>query len=340
MQIIIQGLSRSHVLNFIEERTNILAIKECIERIEGIPVLEQRITLNSKPLCDDYSVTSEVAYELPPFHLSLRLLGGKGGFGALLRGQGAKAGAKRTTNFDDCRDLNGNRIRNLKNEKKLSDWYDEQQKKKDEEERKKKTEVVKVTKVTDAKYTNQLKENEEVIAQSLEKGLQEAKRQQELKKLQKTESDKERVNKKPRLFWDPYGEEEEDQEEELKAFSDSVIASKNADNEDSSPVEVESASTTITTTSDTEEPPVDLNEYDSAEQLEALGLDKLKNELTKQGLPCGGTLKERAQRLFNIKGKSEEEIEQMKKGGKSKKRKGVKIVNKDINNIKRVEEAG
>ena len=259
------------------------------------------------------------------------MTGGKGGFGALLRGQGAKAGAKRTTNFDDCRDLNGNRIRNLKNEKKLAEWYDEQQRKKDEEERKKKTQVVKVTKVTDAKYTNQLKENEEVIAQSLEKGLQEAKRQQELKKQQKSETDKERVNKKPRLFWDPLGEDEEDQEDELKAFSDSVIASKNKEDEDS-PVseEVESISitaTTITTTSDTEEPPVDLNEYDSAEQLETLGMDKLKSELTKQGLPCGGTLKERAQRLFSIKGKTPEEIEQMKKGGKSKKRKANKKSN-------------
>ena len=75
MQIIIQGLSRSHVLNFIEERTNILAIKECIERLEGVPVLEQRLTLNSKPLCDNFSVTNDIANELPPLHLSLRLLG-------------------------------------------------------------------------------------------------------------------------------------------------------------------------------------------------------------------------------------------------------------------------
>jgi hypothetical protein len=129
------------------------------------------------------------------------LTGGKGGFGALLRGAGAKAGAKRTNNFDDCRDLNGRRIRNLKNEKKLADWYDDQQKKKDEEERKKKTEVVKVTKITDVKYTNQLKENEEVISHSLEKGLQEAKRLAELKKQQKEEKDNQQAKKKPRLLW-------------------------------------------------------------------------------------------------------------------------------------------
>lgn len=48
---------------------------------------------------------------------------GKGGFGALLRGQG---GGHKTTNFDDCRDLNGRRLRHLKNEMKLAEWYAEQ----------------------------------------------------------------------------------------------------------------------------------------------------------------------------------------------------------------------
>jgi len=32
-------------------------------------------------------------------------------------------------------------------------------------------------------------------------------------------------------------------------------------------------------------------------------LDKLKQELQRLGLLCGGSLKERAQRLFSIKGK-------------------------------------
>jgi hypothetical protein len=75
MQIIIQGLSRSHVLNFSEENADLLAIKNLIEQIEGIPVLEQRYTLNSKPLHDNFSVTSQTALELPPLRLSLRLLG-------------------------------------------------------------------------------------------------------------------------------------------------------------------------------------------------------------------------------------------------------------------------
>lgn len=48
--------------------------------------------------------------------------------------------------------------------------------------------------------------------------------------------------------------------------------------------------------------PVDLDQYPRAEELEPLGLEHLKVELTRRGLKCGGTLEERAQRLFSIKG--------------------------------------
>lgn len=48
------------------------------------------------------------------------MLGGKGGFGALLRGQGRDG--KVTTNFDACRDLSGRRVRHTTIENKLRDW--------------------------------------------------------------------------------------------------------------------------------------------------------------------------------------------------------------------------
>ena len=46
---------------------------------------------------------------------------------------------------------------------------------------------------------------------------------------------------------------------------------------------------------------VDLNDYDSPEDLETIGLDGLKTALMGIGLKCGGTLRERAQRLFLTK---------------------------------------
>ena len=44
--------------------------------------------------------------------------------------------------------------------------------------------------------------------------------------------------------------------------------------------------------------PVDLSKYSSAQELETLGLDHLKAELQRHGLKAGGSLAERAARLF------------------------------------------
>ena len=41
----------------------------------------------------------------------------------------------------------------------------------------------------------------------------------------------------------------------------------------------------------------------------AFGLDRLKEELMKNGLKCGGTLAERAQRLFLLRDKTIDEID-------------------------------
>ncbi|NWV60965.1 SDE2 regulator, partial [Malurus elegans] len=58
----------------------------------------------------------------------------------------------------------------------------------------------------------------------------------------------------------------------------------------------------------TEVEPIDLLAYNSAAELEALGLEKLKMGLMSLGLKCGGTLKERAARLFSVRGLSRDQI--------------------------------
>lgn len=49
---------------------------------------------------------------------------------------------------------------------------------------------------------------------------------------------------------------------------------------------------------------LDLSHVNSWEELSSLGLDRLKSALMALGLKCGGTLEERAQRLWSTKGKS------------------------------------
>ncbi|NWZ79018.1 SDE2 regulator, partial [Poecile atricapillus] len=58
----------------------------------------------------------------------------------------------------------------------------------------------------------------------------------------------------------------------------------------------------------TEVEPIDLLAFNSAAELEALGLEKLKMGLMSLGLKCGGTLKERAARLFSVRGLSRDQI--------------------------------
>lgn len=58
-----------------------------------------------------------------------------------------------------------------------------------------------------------------------------------------------------------------------------------------------------------EQRPLDLDSVSCVEDLEALGLNVLKEELLRRGLKCGGTLCERAARLFSVRGKRQEDID-------------------------------
>lgn len=52
-----------------------------------------------------------------------------------------------------------------------------------------------------------------------------------------------------------------------------------------------------------------LEDYGTAAELEALGLERLKRELATRGLKSGGTLQQRAERLWLIRGKSLEDVD-------------------------------
>ncbi|CAM9736640.1 unnamed protein product, partial [Laminaria digitata] len=55
------------------------------------------------------------------------LKGGKGGFGAMLRAMAKQAGAKPTTDFGACRDLQGRRLRHVNDEVRLQKWQDDRE---------------------------------------------------------------------------------------------------------------------------------------------------------------------------------------------------------------------
>lgn len=92
-----------------------------------------RLLYKDRALDDERSATAFLKSLSSGFPCSVRvlfrLLGGKGGFGALLRGQ--KGRGKKTQNFDSMRDLSGRRLRHAKAVERIKVWM-ENKKKQDE----------------------------------------------------------------------------------------------------------------------------------------------------------------------------------------------------------------
>ncbi|CDS11828.1 hypothetical protein LRAMOSA11472 [Lichtheimia ramosa] len=96
-------------------------LKRRLASMTHIDTTDQRIsTLGGRPLSDDDLLFHDPQGPVT-FNLSLRLLGGKGGFGSMLRAQGGRMNAQKTTNFEACRDLQGRRIRTVNEERRLQD---------------------------------------------------------------------------------------------------------------------------------------------------------------------------------------------------------------------------
>jgi len=68
------------------------------------------------------------------------------------------------------------------------------------------------------------------------------------------------------------------------------------------------SSSTDTSNNTTTAQPLRLGMFNTVEELEALGLERLKEGLEALGLKCGGSLSDRAKRLWSIRGKKPEEF--------------------------------
>lgn len=91
-----------------------------LQEYTGIPVSHQGLVYAGRQLDELRPIHSYGITAGSTVQLVYRLLGGKGGFGALLRGM-ARDG-KVTDNYDACRDLQGRRLRHKHHEEKLAAW--------------------------------------------------------------------------------------------------------------------------------------------------------------------------------------------------------------------------
>ncbi|XP_017015867.2 splicing regulator SDE2 [Drosophila takahashii] len=110
-------------------------------------------------------------------HCILRQVGGKGGFGSMLRAIGAQI--EKTTNREACRDLSGRRLRDINEEKRVRAWLDKQGEREREAEERKKRKIEKLLAVPkhdfkDDKYEEARANLTEKVNDAFEEGLKQA----------------------------------------------------------------------------------------------------------------------------------------------------------------------
>ncbi|GMH40286.1 hypothetical protein BSKO_08190 [Bryopsis sp. KO-2023] len=323
MQLFVRSLAEGSLVVDGEPSWKVETLKRWVEETCGVPAPLQRLVFSRRELDDSCELRECGLAHGDIVTLALRLRGGKGGFGALLRGQGRDG--KITTNYDACRDLSGRRLRHINAEKKLDDWSKESKerdleqvalqhlKEKSKEERRAKREEVDVGEVL-------------LQRQSTISGVKTAV-QQALKTGANVMGGKRKHDgpcpasrpKKSRLAFldeDDLSSESDDNEIEdeimLEATQPAPVGSpegneiagsndSHAERIDLSSVEDSKRVGVSLDRSASECHEMDLSKFQDSKSLEAVGLDALKLELKRRGLICGGSLAQRAARLFMLK---------------------------------------
>ena len=184
-QMLVRNLEgRTVCLQFASQTITGADVKVLLEDLEGIPRSAQRLAGGKVDIEDSMVLSATEEGSFPGCSLLLRLVGGKGGFGSLLRGAATKAGQKKTSNYDACRDMSGRRLRHVNAEKQLMEWQEEAAERELEkegqkfikqlakEQRENERDVLEIARIREASMV--VAEN---VTSSVEVGMMEAKRQ-------------------------------------------------------------------------------------------------------------------------------------------------------------------
>ncbi|KAM8707242.1 hypothetical protein ACLKA7_011351 [Drosophila subpalustris] len=148
-------------------------ICDYIEEATHLQTNEYYLIRNGKRL----SERDNNEHETGSIHCILRELGGKGGFGSMLRAIGAQI--EKTTNREACRDLSGRRLRDINEEKRVRAWLEKQGEREREAEERKKRKIEKLLAVPkhefkDEEYEEARAKLTEKVNDAFEEGLKQA----------------------------------------------------------------------------------------------------------------------------------------------------------------------
>ena len=122
-QILVRLLDgRTRCLRFSTPTVSGAVLLDAVASISRVPAAALRLVTGRIDVSPSSVLSSAADGQFPYASALLRLRGGKGGFGSLLRGAASKAGQKKTSNFDACRDINGRRLRHVNAERRLEEW--------------------------------------------------------------------------------------------------------------------------------------------------------------------------------------------------------------------------
>jgi hypothetical protein len=162
MNVLVRIFEKTHLF---KDAVSVSDIKAMIQEKHFIPIQEQVLCgLSGKPLPNDHIMTGE----FETLTLNYRLLGGKGGFGSMLKAKGARMSSKKATNFESCRDLSGRRLQTVHDAEKLAEYLDnesERKRKQAEEKEKKIKQGLAASIVKKRKFDDQdfVKEHEKTV---------------------------------------------------------------------------------------------------------------------------------------------------------------------------------
>lgn len=100
---------------------DVSSLKREITQKYGIPIPDLYVSINGKLVSDETNIENNQNV----VRICTKIIGGKGGFGSMLRAIGAQI--EKTTNREACRDLSGRRLRDINEEKRLRKWLEGQE---------------------------------------------------------------------------------------------------------------------------------------------------------------------------------------------------------------------